>query len=133
MRLVFDACALIAALKHEPNHEIVLELLAGKDNDCFVHGANLCEVFYDVAATQGETRAEVVVDYLLDMGLEPCDDMDREFWQEAGRYKARYHRVSLADCFCLALSVRLNGELVTCDHEFDAVAASGVCKMRFIR
>lgn len=133
MRLVFDACALIAVLKREPNYEIVLELLASKDNECFVHGANLCEVFYEVAGVSGENRAEEVVDDLLNMGLRLCDDMDKPFWQQAGRYKARYRRISLADCFCLTLAGRIQGEVVTCDHEFDPVAASGACGVRFIR
>ena len=42
--------------------------------------------------------------------------MDEDFWQEAGRIKADYKRVSLADCFCVALSNRVSGEVVTSDH-----------------
>ena len=59
--------------------------------------------------------------------------MDRMFWQEVGRYKAT-NKASLADCTAIALANRVGGELVTSDHhEFDAIAANGVCRVRFIR
>lgn len=133
MRLVFDACSLIAVLRLEPNHETVLRLLANKENDCFIHSANLCEVFYETARESGESRAEEVVDYVLNMGLRLREDMDRPFVMDAGRIKAIYRRISLADCCCAALSNRIGAEIVTCDHEFDPIANGGLCKVRFIR
>jgi predicted nucleic acid-binding protein len=42
-------------------------------------------------------------------------------------------KLSLADCFALALAVRTGGTLVTSDHEFDPVAALGLCPVLFIR
>lgn len=51
----------------------------------------------------------------------------------AGRLKA-HGRLSLADCFAIALARRTNAEVVTSDHrEFDPVAAAGLCTVRFFR
>jgi len=62
------------------------------------------------------------------------DDMDSQFWQEAGKYKATIKKVSLADCFAMALSNRVKADLYTSDHhEFDPIAASGICSVKFIR
>jgi hypothetical protein len=60
--------------------------------------------------------------------------MGQSLWQEAGRLKAVHRRVSLADCFAIALASRLDAQVVTSDHhEFDALVASGVCRVLFIR
>jgi PIN domain nuclease of toxin-antitoxin system len=133
MKLVFDACSRIAVIKHEANYETVLDLLESENIECHVHGSNLCEVYYDVARDSGEKRAEQIVDYVLDMGLQLSENMDRAFWQEAGQHKARYRRISLADCFCLTLARQIRAEIVTCDREFNAAAADGVCNVRFFR
>lgn len=46
----------------------------------------------------------------------------------------RLLRISIADCFCIALTQRLNGEVVTCDHhEFDAIVPLNLCPIQFIR
>jgi hypothetical protein len=56
------------------------------------------------------------------------------FWQEAGKYKATIKKVSLADCFAVALTNRMQADLYTSDHhEFDPIAASGICPVKFIR
>jgi hypothetical protein len=60
--------------------------------------------------------------------------MDPQFWQEAGKYKATIKKVSLADCFAMALTNRMQADLYTSDHhEFDPIAASGICSVKFIR
>jgi PIN domain nuclease of toxin-antitoxin system len=70
------------------------------------------------------------INYLLDASA----DLDGEFSREIGRLKSLLRRVSLADCACLALAVRLGGEVVTSDHhELDAVVPRNVCPIRFIR
>lgn len=43
-------------------------------------------------------------------------------------------KVSLADCFAMALTNRMQADLYTSDHhEFDPIAASGICSVKFIR
>jgi hypothetical protein len=57
-----------------------------------------------------------------------------DLWRAAGKLKAEWRRVSLADCFALALTIREEGILVTSDHhELDRIAEAKVCPIHFIR
>ena len=59
--------------------------------------------------------------------------MDDDFWRRVGEFKAR-GRISLADCFCLALAERLSGQVVTSDHkEFDPIVPLNIVPILFIR
>ena len=132
--LVFDACALIALAKREEGSEIVGSFLRNEENISFVHAINLCEVYYEAYRESSRKEAVALVEGFLDLGLIIRDDMDIEFWQNAGELKAIHKRVSLADCCAIALSKRLDAELVTSDHhELDALADLGVCKITFFR
>ncbi len=134
MILVMDANALIALLYDESGGREVGEMLNDPANTCFVHAVNLCEVYYDHLRVSGEPTARQVVADLTSTRLIVRDDMDPEFWQAAGIHKAALRCISLADCFCLALALRVGGEIVTADHhEFDPVQQQGICSVRFIR
>lgn len=134
MNLVLDANALIALVHNEPGGHSVADMLDDPDNSFFVHATNLCEVYYDLARTHGELGARQIVEKLMSGPLAVREDMDLEFWQTAGSYKARLRRISLADCFCVSLALRVGGEVVTADHhEFDLVQKQGVCSVKFIR
>lgn len=51
-----------------------------------------------------------------------------------GQYKADIRRISLADCFALALTKTMRGRLLTSDHhEFDKIVPLGICPITFIR
>jgi PIN domain nuclease of toxin-antitoxin system len=131
---VLDACAMQALLRNEPGGEAVRDLLAAADVACYAHAINLCEVFYDFHRDAGETTAQTVLQTLFATALIAREDFDRAFWEEAGRYKSAYRRISLADCCAVALTLRVGGELVTCDHhELQRLADDGVCPIRFIR
>lgn len=132
--LIMDACALIAYIKNEAGAATVEALLVDSNNQCVVHAVNLCEVYYGVLRAEDEHTAQAVFSQLNDIGIVQYHDMDTEFWQIAGRIKAEWHRISLADCFAVALALRLDGSVVTSDHhEFDALTAAGVVKTVFIR
>ena len=134
MNLIIDASSLIAFLRNEPGVEIVRQILRDKNNACHVHVINLCEVFYDFRRQHGENIAQQAIETVLSLGLIARDDIDFDFWQQAGRCKSDLRRISLADCFCIALAQRLDGSVVTTDHhEFKAVAERGVVPVRFIR
>jgi PIN domain nuclease of toxin-antitoxin system len=133
MNCILDSSSLLAALRHEPGAAVVRDLLRNPANTCFVHAVNLCEVYYIMRRTDGEASAQAAIQDLL-VGIVLREDMDAAFWQDAGRIKADHRRVSLADCFCIALARRLGGELITADHhEFDALVPLGLCPIRFIR
>jgi PIN domain nuclease of toxin-antitoxin system len=134
MNYILDGSALVAYLRDEAGAEIVERLLLDTRNPCFAHAINLCEVFYDFHRANGEADAQSAVGRLLAARVLPRDDMDPALWQQAGRHKAAYRRISIADCFCIALAQKLNGEVVTCDHhEFDTIVPFNLCPIQFIR
>lgn len=131
--IIFDACALIAFLNNEAGTDIVESILIDGKNKCFVHAVNLCEVFYEFLRAGDEALAQSVIDDILLTGLTVREDMDMEFWKQIGRYKVR-GRISLADCFCISLAIRLDGEIITSDrHEFEEISNKKLAKVKFIR
>jgi len=135
MRYVLDACAIISLIRKEEGCLLVRHVLETEENFCFVHALNLCEVYYDCLRCYGNTQTEKLLSDLTDAGLIVRDDMDIDFWKTAGNLKAR-GRISLADCFAVALSVREEAVLLTSDrHEFEPLlATSGFpAKVEFIR
>jgi len=134
MNVVLDACALIAFLRHEAGADAVESLLVDPANRCFIHSINLCEVYYDFLRAADAKVAESVVDDLLDHGIVNRQDMSLPFWKAVGRLKGTIRKISLADCFAIALAAKLGATIVPSDHrEFDPLVANGVCRVRFIR
>ncbi len=125
MSLVMDASALTALLKREPGAELV--------RDCLAHAINLCEIYYVVRRLDGAHAAEQALADVEPLGIVARHDLDAELWKQVGAYKADLGGLSLADCFCLALATRVNGEIVTSDHGFDKVVERNLCPVRFIR
>ena len=131
VNMVMDTSALVAALRREPGADLVKELLSG--NECTIHVVNLCEVYYGFRRRGGEARADEALEEIESLGVATRGDLDTEFWKQVGAYKADVGGMSLADCFCAALASRVNGEIVTSDHDFDRVLEHGLCRVRFIR
>ena len=132
--LIFDACALIALSEKEEGANLLASFLEDDENTCFVHSINLCEVYYRAYRNNSKQEAIELIEGFLKLGLILRDDMDIEFWQDAGELKAIHKRVSLADCCAISLTKRLDAELVTSDHhELDALAKLNVCKITFFR
>ena len=131
---ILDACALIALLEDEPGARVVEDLLQDPANHCFIHEVNACEVYYDLHR-RGETEdAENLAVLFTEYGLEILETLPLDLWRTAGKLKAEWRKISLADCFALALTMREEGILVTSDHrELDAIANAVVCPIRFIR
>jgi len=134
MFFVLDSCALIALIKNEPGGEVVDSILSDKDNSCAIHALNLCEVYYDIVRLTSEKRAKEIINKFVLGGIDIREDMDADFWQDAGNLKAAQARISLADCICVALANRLGVVILTSDHhEFESVSEKKLCKVRFIR
>jgi len=129
-----DASALTAYLRGEPGKDVVLDLITDDKNQCLVHAVNFCEVYYDALRARGQEAAEAEIVALQEVGITARTDMEPEFWQRVGQLKVNPGKISLADCFGLALALETGGTLVTSDHhEFDAVARLGLCPIVFIR
>lgn len=134
MIYVLDSSAMIAWLRDEVGAEIVEQMILDPGNACFAHSVNLCEVYYDTLRFAGEQAAdEAMIDLAL-VKITERNDLDSSFWQQAAKLKAVHRRISLADCFAVTLTRRLNGILVTSDHhEMDAIAQTGICPILFFR
>ncbi len=125
---------MIAFLRNERGANLVEERLAEPSNQCFAHSVNLCEVFYDFYRSGGQEIAGQALEDLARAGIVEVAKLDREFWQSAGKLKAVHRRVSLADCFLIALAQQLQAKVLTADHhEFDALLDQAVCTVEFIR
>lgn len=131
---IFDACAIIALLDDEPGAEVVEALLAEEDHRCVIHLLNVCEVYYHLYRRAGQQRADKLKGILESYGFELEDSLVPTLWQEASQLKAEWRRVSLVDCFAVALAIREKATLVTSDHhELDPLAEAALCPFRFIR
>ena len=108
-------------------------LLLSPADVSLVHSINLCEVYYGARKEHGEQAAQAAIAELKKAGLSMREDMDEDFWQEAGRLKADYRRISLADCFCAALANKIGGEVVTADREYELLEDAGESRIHFIR
>jgi uncharacterized protein with PIN domain len=131
---IFDACAFIAFLEDEPGADVVEELLQDPGNHCLIFAISACEVYYDLLRRGNKDDAESLEALFAEYGLELLDGLPPDLWKAAGQLKAAWRRVSLADCFALALTIQEKGTLVTSDHhELDPVAEAKICPIRFIR
>jgi PIN domain nuclease of toxin-antitoxin system len=130
---VLDASALVAYIGGEPGGAVVASLLSDPSALCYAHSVNLCEVYYDSLRAAGPASARRVIATLFADGVVERRDMNRRFWQRVGALKAR-GRISLADCFCIALAQELQAEVVTSDRrEFGPIVSLGIVPVRFIR
>lgn len=131
---VFDSCAVIAFLQSEPGAEVVAEILKNSRARCLIHAVNACEVYYDIYRRGGEQDASALEEILATIGIELLETIPSTLWQTAGKLKAGWGRVSLADCLALALAVLEDGTFLTSDHhELDRFAQAAICPIQFIR
>jgi PIN domain nuclease of toxin-antitoxin system len=135
MIYVLDACAILSLVKKEGGAAVVRQALESVGNTCLMHAVNLCEVYYDSLRCYGNDPTDKLLGNLIEAGLSIRSDMDIDFWKAAGTLKAR-GRISLADCFAVALTVREDAVLLTSDrHEFEPLLATPgfAAKIQFIR
>lgn len=87
---------------------------------------------FDRAA--GDVEAAKVRPRLESLGVRVVEMMDAALWQDAARLKSQLVKVSLADCFGVALARRYSAPFVTSDrHELEALEAAGVADFLFFR
>ncbi|MEZ4737354.1 MAG: PIN domain-containing protein [Caldilineaceae bacterium] len=130
---VLDACALLAFLGNEPGAHVVKSLLTDTSNVCMVHAINLCEVYYDLLR---QNDAQFARERLQPWWLRytSTERDGRTVLATSRQVKSKSGKISLADCFALALAIRSGATLVTSDHhEFDRIDALGICPILFIR
>jgi predicted nucleic acid-binding protein len=125
---------MIAYLAAETGGDLVREFLEDADVPACAHVLNLAEVFYHYSRASDVLSARQLLAALASDGVQARADLDTALWEDAAQLKADWQRVSLADCFGVALARRLGADFVTTDHhELDALDAGGVCSFIFIR
>jgi PIN domain nuclease of toxin-antitoxin system len=134
MNRILDACAITAFLRNEIGANVVEDIVRDPGNHCYAHAVNLCEVYYNFRKTDSAQKARRIIKELQKIGVTPRHDMSKAFWFRIGELKHSIRKISIADCFALALSEKLGGDVVTSDHhEFDPVAAANLARVTFIR
>jgi predicted nucleic acid-binding protein len=119
---VLDSYAMIAYFEDETGADrvarILRQLIRGKVKG-YMSVVNWGEVYYNTMREEGVDEAEKVI---LQMDKFPIQivEVNRDLAYEAAKLKGKY-RIAYADCFAVALSVKLNATLVTGDPEFKKV------------
>jgi ribonuclease VapC len=118
-RYLLDSYAMIAYFEDEPGADrvaqVLKQLIKGKAKG-FMSVVNWGEVYYNTLREQGVSEAEKVI-LQLDKFPIQIVDVNKELAYEAAKLKGEF-RIAYADCFAVALSVKLNADLVTGNPDF---------------
>ena len=118
-RYVLDSYAMIAYFEDEPGADrvaqVLRQLIQGKAKG-FMSVVNWGEVYYSTMREQGVAEAEKVI-LQLDKFPIRMVEVNKDLAYEAAKLKGKY-RIAYADCYAVALSMKLNAFLVTGDPEF---------------
>jgi predicted nucleic acid-binding protein len=117
--LVFDSWAIVAYLQAEPAADEVESLICVAQQTgrpMWITAVNLGEVWYKVARSHSDRKADQAVGTIRELGLR-MRNADWDLTREAARLKARY-RLSYADCFAAALAKQEGTAVITGDPEF---------------
>ena len=118
-RYVFDSYAMIAYFEDEPGADrvaqILRQLIQGKAKG-YMSAVNWGEVYYNTMREEGIAETERVI-LQLDKFPIQIVEVNRDFAYEAAKLKGKY-RIAYADCFAVALSMKLKASLLTGDPEF---------------
>ncbi len=118
-RYVLDSYAMIAYFEDEPGADrvalVLKQLMKGKAKG-FMSVVNWGEVYYNTMREQGISEAEKVI-LQLDKFPIQIVDVNKELAYEAAELKGEF-RIAYADCFAVALSVKLGAAIVTGDPDF---------------
>ena len=118
-RYVLDSYAMIAYFEDEPGADrvalVLKQLIRGKAKG-FMSVVNWGEVYYNTMREQGISEAEKVVVQLDKFPIEVVD-VNKELAYETAKLKGEF-RIAYADCFAVALSMKLGAAIVTGDPDF---------------
>ena len=118
-RYVLDSYAMIAYFEDEPGADrvalVLRQLIKGKAKG-FMSAVNWGEVYYNTMREQGISEAEKVILQLDKFPIQVVD-VNKELAYEAAKLKGEF-RIAYADCFAVALSLKLDATIVTGDPDF---------------
>jgi predicted nucleic acid-binding protein len=119
---VLDSYAMISYLQQQEGYQDVAAIFdecTSKDQEVFFCIVNWGEVIYQAIRRGGETRAKLAEDAMATLPIQLVE-VNKELTHQAAVLKAS-HKMSYADCFAAALTMKKKGELVTGDGEFKQV------------
>jgi len=118
-RYILDSYAMIAYFEDEPGADrvalVLKQLIKGKAKG-FMSVVNWGEVYYNATREQGISEAEKVI---LQIDKFPIQVVDvyKQLAYEAAKLKGEF-RIAYADCFAVALSLKLDAAIVTGHPDF---------------
>ncbi len=119
--LVLDASALLAVTLLEPGGDFVLAQMYAAEST-IIHAANVFEVVYKLMIRGiPENVAWHSATY---GGATIVEDMGESLVTRAGRLKITALHLSMADCYCLARTEIIAGEVLTSDRGFKGAITS---------
>jgi predicted nucleic acid-binding protein len=128
---VLDSYAVISYLQRQSGHEEIAKIFeecVTKDREVLLSVVNWGEVIYTALRTGGEQKVRLAEDVMRALPLQIID-ADKDLTRQAALLKAN-NRMSYADCFAAALTMKRKCELVTGDKEFRQIEKS--IKIRWI-
>lgn len=132
-RIIFDSFALICLFQQERGyHEVInllMEVTDGK-REASMCTVNLGEVYYTTCRKQGKAKAEEVLAAALQFPVEIVDP-DFEQTYQAAQLKCKY-KLSYADAFAAALTIKRKGTLITGDKGFKHLEGETNFKVMYI-
>lgn len=86
-------------------------------------------------AAEGVLAADAMISRLESSGIKIVgDERHPDLWKRASEIKSKHRRISLADCFGVALAIELDATFWTTDrHELQTLQSAGVASIHFIR
>jgi predicted nucleic acid-binding protein len=130
---ILDSFAMLAYFRDEKGANEVEDLLVGAAEGkhlLMMTAINAGEVYYMSVRKDGKIIAEKVWEALSNFPINIIP-ADLDFALQSAKIKAE-HKLSYADAFAAALSIRVNGELVSGDKEFLNLSALPGFKMKLI-
>jgi len=113
--VVVDTGVLGLFFGQDPRLRGYLAAFEGEGTRGYIAGVNLAEFYHKTCRTLGRQTADARFHILLNGDLDVVEDTELD--RAAGVEKCgNPHGLSLADCYTLALSKRVNGLLLTTDE-----------------
>ncbi len=132
--VVLDSGAMIAYLDAEAGGALVKQMVEENASSLCAHAINMCEVFYHFSRSHDVLIARRMIAALQSDGIKTRTDLDSEICEDAAQIKAEWKRVSLADCFGVALARHLDADFLTTDRsELTKLSDAGVARITFVR
>ncbi len=133
IRIVFDSYAFIALFRHEPGGEYISEQLfkiTSGEAEGYMSSVNLGEVYYMMTRKNNLKDADSAIYDILHFPIQIYEP-DIASCLESATLKSKY-KISYADAFTAALTIKRKATLLTGDKEFGALLKEPGFKVKYL-